>query len=230
MPMTRSMWRGPRPLPTDAPPATGFDDVTNGYVPWSTSRKVAWAPSSRILRPDSRASCSRLTVSATYGTSRAPSSSNLFTTSSRSNPSPPMSASSRCAASPRSRTFAANDAAFSTSPTRMPVRRTLSAIAGPMPFRVVPMRESPRADSCAASIAWCHGKIRCARLETRNDDVDTPRDSRDSTSRKSVGRSTTTPLPITGVTDPYSTPLGTSCSAYFWSPTTTGWPALWPPW
>ena len=30
MPITRSMWRGPTPAPAQAPPATGFDEVTNG--------------------------------------------------------------------------------------------------------------------------------------------------------------------------------------------------------
>ena len=43
----RNMRRGPIPVPVAAHDATGFDDVTNGYVPWSRSRNVAWAPSSR---------------------------------------------------------------------------------------------------------------------------------------------------------------------------------------
>ena len=51
------------------------------------------------------------------------------------------------------------------------------------------------------------------RLETRNRAHDTPRASRASISAKSVGRSTTTPLPMTGTTWSYSTPLGVSCRA-----------------
>jgi len=31
---------GPIPDPTAAPPAVGFEDVTKGYVPWSTSSSV----------------------------------------------------------------------------------------------------------------------------------------------------------------------------------------------
>ena len=32
---------GAMPLPVQAPPAVAFEEVTNGYVPWSTSRRVA---------------------------------------------------------------------------------------------------------------------------------------------------------------------------------------------
>ena len=69
-----------------------------------------------------------------------------------------------------------------------------------MPFSVVPILSFPRIASAMASWAWCHGKIRWARLETRSRSHATPRDSRASISAKSVGRSTTTPLPITGTT------------------------------
>ena len=44
-PSTASMRVGPMPAPAHAPPATVFDEVTNGYVPWSTSSRVACAPS-----------------------------------------------------------------------------------------------------------------------------------------------------------------------------------------
>src|SRR5690348_13630889 len=47
MPTTLVILVGPTPEPTQAPPAVGEDEVTNGYVPWSTSSSVAWAPSSR---------------------------------------------------------------------------------------------------------------------------------------------------------------------------------------
>ena len=53
-----------------------------------------------------------------------------------------------------------------------------------------------------------------------------PRLCRVSISLNSVGRSTTTPLPMTGTMCGYSTPLGMSCRAYFSVPTTTVWPAL----
>ena len=49
-----------------------------------------------------------------------------------------------------------------------------------------------------ASWAWCHGKIRWARLDTCRRSHEMPRDSSVSISANSVGRSTTTPLPITG--------------------------------
>ena len=39
------------PPPVVAPPATAFDEVTNGYEPWSRSRSVPWAPSSRTCSP-----------------------------------------------------------------------------------------------------------------------------------------------------------------------------------
>jgi hypothetical protein len=32
------------PIPVAAPDAIGFDDETNGYVPWSSSSSVACAP------------------------------------------------------------------------------------------------------------------------------------------------------------------------------------------
>src|SRR4029079_14240736 len=44
-PHTSSMSLGPTPAPTHAAPATGLDEVTNGYVPWSMSRSVPWATS-----------------------------------------------------------------------------------------------------------------------------------------------------------------------------------------
>src|SRR6202044_250599 len=40
---------GPMPEPTAAPPAVGFDDVTYGYVPWSTSSRVPCEPSSNTI-------------------------------------------------------------------------------------------------------------------------------------------------------------------------------------
>ena len=42
---------GPMPMPVAAPEAIGFDDVTNGYVPWSRSSSVACAPSKSTSLP-----------------------------------------------------------------------------------------------------------------------------------------------------------------------------------
>ena len=82
-----------------------------------------------------------------------------------------------------------------------------------MPLSVVPILSSPRMASAIASWAWCHGKIRWARLETRKSPHGIPRDSSTSISWNRVGKSITTPLAITGTTCSYSTPLGTSCKA-----------------
>ena len=42
---------GAIPRPEITPPIDGFDDVTNGYVPKSTSSRVALAPSIKIFSP-----------------------------------------------------------------------------------------------------------------------------------------------------------------------------------
>ena len=63
--------------------------------------------------------------------------------------------------------------------------------------------------------------------------MSTPRASSPSISWNSTLRSTTTPLPITGVHPGVRMPLGSRCRAYFcWvspDPMTTVWPALLPP-
>ena len=153
-------------------------------------------------------------MSATYGCSRVPSSVNCVTIASTSKVSPPSATSISLAAVARSRTSCANTGMSRTMPTRNPTRRALSAYAGPMPFNVVPIFASPNLDSCSASSIWCHGKMSCAKLETINLLHEIPRVSSESISLNSVGKSTTTPLPMTGVTCEYSTPLGISCSAY----------------
>src|SRR3989337_511485 len=61
------MFLGPTPAPISAPPATGFEEVTKGYVPWSRSRKVACAPSNSTFAPSSRASWTKPTESAVVG-------------------------------------------------------------------------------------------------------------------------------------------------------------------
>src|SRR3954451_16031170 len=69
----------------------------------------------------------------------------------------------------------------------------------------------------------------CALADTTSRDVSTPRASSPSISSNSTARSTTTPLPMTGVTVGVSTPAGSRCRAYFSSPMTMVWPALLPP-
>ena len=62
---------GPMPAPTHAPPAVGLEEVTNGYVPWSTSSIVAWPPSMSTCSPRSRASLSTRSASITMGWRRS---------------------------------------------------------------------------------------------------------------------------------------------------------------
>src|ERR1700709_1109385 len=50
-PRTEVIAVGARPDPTAAPPAVGFEDVTYGYVPWSTSSRVPCDPSRRMWSP-----------------------------------------------------------------------------------------------------------------------------------------------------------------------------------
>ena len=50
MPQISSMSFGPTPVPVQAAAATGFDEVTNGYVPWSMSSSAPCAPS-KITMP-----------------------------------------------------------------------------------------------------------------------------------------------------------------------------------
>ena len=57
---------GPAPVPVAALAATGFDDVTNGYVPWSMSSSVPWAPSKMTSPPSSRCFQVSRAVSAMY--------------------------------------------------------------------------------------------------------------------------------------------------------------------
>ena len=63
----RSIRVGPMPRPTHAPPAIGFDEVTNGYVPWSRSSSVPWAPSQSTGSPSSSAPLTISDVSAMNG-------------------------------------------------------------------------------------------------------------------------------------------------------------------
>src|SRR5690625_6890527 len=69
----------------------------------------------------------------------------------------------------------------------------------------------------------------CAEEEIRSRETSTPRALSPSSSVNSTSGSTTTPLPITGVHPGERMPEGSRCRAYFSSPTTTVWPALFPP-
>ena len=109
------------------------------------------------------------------------------------------------------------------------MRHALSAYAGPMPRLVVPSLFLPRKRSVTRSSSWWYGMIRCALPDTRISPVSIPRDSSMSSSSNSTAGSTTTPLPMTGITHGYSTPLGTSWSLKTSPSTTIVWPALCPP-
>ena len=39
----------PQPEPVAAEEATVLEEVTKGYVPWSTSKRTPWAPSNNIF-------------------------------------------------------------------------------------------------------------------------------------------------------------------------------------
>src|SRR5262249_53471461 len=229
-PTTRWIASGPTPAPVQTPPATGLLDVTNGYVPWSRSRYVACAPSNNTHCWASSASCTRCTESSMSGASRgtiaryvsascfASIGRRLYTFAS----TPFFSRNARSS-------FSRKIFGSSRSCTRMPTRNALSAYAGPMPRFVVPSLFLPRYRSVTRSSSWWYGMIRCALPDSRNKPVSTPFDPSMSISSSRTAGSTTTPLPITGVTHGYRTPLGTSCSLKPSPSTTSVWPALCPP-
>src|SRR5688572_32606768 len=62
-PSTPPIARGGTPRPVQTPPADAFDEVTNGYVPWSMSSRVACAPSNSTLFPALIVWCSTSAVS-----------------------------------------------------------------------------------------------------------------------------------------------------------------------
>ncbi len=98
-----------------------------------------------------------------------------------------------------------------------------------MPRPVVPIRRAPRYRSLTLSSERLYDAMTCAFALIRSRDVSIPRASRPSISWNSTDRSTTTPLPMTGVTPGVRMPLGSRCSAYFSPSMTTVWPALLPP-
>src|SRR3954465_7105706 len=51
IPITRSKGLGATPEPVAAPPLVAFEEVTKGYVPWSTSSIVACPPSNSTVLP-----------------------------------------------------------------------------------------------------------------------------------------------------------------------------------
>ncbi len=64
-PTTAPSAEGGIPRPVQAPPAAQDDDVTNGYVPWSTSSMTPCAPSHRSFAPDASRAFSQALVSVT---------------------------------------------------------------------------------------------------------------------------------------------------------------------
>src|SRR5262245_529701 len=113
---------------------------------------------------------------------------------------------------------------------RMPTRAALSTYAGPTPRPVVPMRRLPSLASEARSSAGWYGMIRWAFFEmNRVPSRGTPRRTRASISSMSEPGSTTTPQPITQRQPGCRMPEGIVCKTYFSRPTTTVWPALFPP-
>ena len=72
MPQTSSSEPGPTPAPGPAAPATVFDEVTNGYVPWSMSSRAPWAPSNTTRPPSSSTRHAIGGVSAMKGSRRCP--------------------------------------------------------------------------------------------------------------------------------------------------------------
>ena len=71
-PHTSSMSFGPTPAPAQALPATTLEEVTNGYVPWSMSSSVPWAPSKTTWPPLSSTSHVSRAVSVMYCSIRCP--------------------------------------------------------------------------------------------------------------------------------------------------------------
>src|SRR5215218_404694 len=71
MPSTPLIFCGASPSPAQTPPEVVFEEVTKGYVPWSTSRSVACAPSTRTLWPEPTARLMKCVVSVTNACMRS---------------------------------------------------------------------------------------------------------------------------------------------------------------
>ena len=127
-PSTRSIRVGPIPVPVQAAPAVGLDDVTKGYVPWSMSSIVPWAPSNSTRFPARRASSMISAVSSMNGRRRSAKRSWSSATRSGSRRGMPHSFSrisffaSSATSSLRTRIFGS-----SRSCARMPTRAALSS-------------------------------------------------------------------------------------------------------
>ena len=160
-------------MPVAAPDATGFEDVTNGYVPWSRSSSVLLrAFEEHVLPPalsarsgrrsdvsgdvGAQALCVRLVLRGDVGRART-SRPRTHTRARRSSPQE------------RPRSWARRIFGSSTSCTPpIPILDALSAYAGPIPRRVVPIWERAQpALGTHGSIAMCHGMIRCALPEKK---------------------------------------------------------------
>ena len=162
---------GPMPMPVAAPDAIGFDEVTNGYVPWSRSSSVACAPSKSTSLPSRSAWSTSSDTSPTNGASRS-------RVARRTAPRPPRGRTARprrrARARRSSRRARPRSSGAGSSGRARPARGCRSATPcrrtpGPMPRRVVPICSLPSRRSDAWSIATCHGMIRCALPESDDD-------------------------------------------------------------
>ncbi len=164
------------PPPVVAPPATAFEEVTNGYDPWSRSRSVPWAPSSSTCSPRASADWTSQVVSSRCSARRSPHPAALSTSASTSKPSAPIEPSRRfLSGSSRSSRDRRTDRSR-RSPMRSPTRQARSPYAGPMPRPVVPTLAPSRRASFARSRATWYGMITWAlRLTRTRRDVDPAR-------------------------------------------------------
>src|SRR6185312_7761581 len=228
-PKTASIDVGASPAPVAAPPDVVLLDVTNGYVPWSTSSSEPCAPSSSTAAPANRARCTASPTSSASTSSRgANRSSNATVSSAFARLSEPDAASWTFACSIPPCTNSRSRSTCRRSCTRMPRRATLSSYAGPMPRPVVPIA---RLAALSQSSNLWYGSTRCARsLTYKRPSTSTPSRTSSSISVNSVSGSSTTPLPMAHRTPGWRMPLGICCSTNWRPPRCTVCPAFAPPW
>ena len=117
------------------------------------------------------------------------------------------------------------------SPTRRPLRLTLSVYVGPIPLRVEPIFPLPIAASFAASRSLCVGSIRWAFFAISIlCFTGTPVFAIFSHSHRNVIGSSTTPLPTMLMASSLKIPDGTDLSTKLCPSKCREWPAFGPPW
>ena len=101
-----------------------------------------------------------------------------------------------------------------------------------MPRPVVPIFAAPIACSRATSMALCQGMMTWASSETTSwpSSWKAPFAFSRSISMTSTAGSTTTPFPMTHALPGWRMPAGMRWRTVFSPPTTSVWPALFPPW